>query len=81
MAKNITLAVDEKLLDQYRLLAAQQNTTVNALVRKHMEETVGMEKRRQSAIAKMLELGRTTKAKFDMSGWDREASYAPGGKV
>ncbi len=76
MTKNITLAVDEALLERYRLLAAQQNTTVNALVRQHMEDAVGLQQRRRDAIEQMLKLGRKTKARFDMGGWDRESTYA-----
>ncbi len=80
MTKNLTLAVDEKLLERFRLHAVERKTSVNALLRKHMEEAVGLEERRRSAIAKMLELGRKTSARFDMSAWDRAASYARGAK-
>lgn len=49
MAKNITLAVDEELLNRYRALAARQNSSVNALIRKHMAETVGARTEEQKA--------------------------------
>lgn len=75
MTKNLTLAVDEELLERFRLHAAERKTSVNALLRKHMEETVGLEERRRSAIAQMLELGRSSSARIDMSRWDRAASY------
>ena len=78
MTKNLTLAVDENLLERFRLHAAERKTSVNALLRKHMEEAVGLEERRRAAIANMLELGRNTPARFDMSGWDRAASYSRG---
>lgn len=78
MTKNLTLAVDEALLERFRLHAAERKTSVNALLRKHMEETVGLEQRRKAAIAKMLELGRNTSAKIDMSAWDRDKSYSRG---
>lgn len=80
MTKNITLAIEEDLLERFRLHAAERKTSVNALLRKHMEDAVGLEERRRNAIAKMLELGTTTKARFDMSGWDREASYSRGAR-
>ncbi len=80
MAKNITLAVDDELLERFRLHAAQRKTSVNALLRRHMEEAVGLEERRRSAIAQMLKLGRETKARIDMSGWDRAASYTRAAK-
>jgi Ribbon-helix-helix protein, copG family len=80
VTKNITLAVDDELLERFRLHAAQRKTSVNALLRRHMEDSVGMEERRRNAIAQMLKLGRETKARIDMSGWDRDASYARGTK-
>lgn len=80
MTKNLTLAIDESLLERFRLHAAERKTTVNALLRKHMEEAVGLEERRRNAIAGMLELGRTTRARIDMSDWDRAATYVRDGK-
>jgi hypothetical protein len=80
MTKNLTLAVDEELLERFRLHAAERKTSVNALLRKHMEETVGLEERRRKAISGMLELGRSTTARIDMSAWDRAASYDPKGQ-
>lgn len=78
MTKNITLAVDEDLLARYRVLAAERKTSVNALVRQHMAEAVGLEERRSKAIARMIELGQRSKARIDMRGWNREASYDRG---
>ena len=80
VAKNITLAVDDELLERFRLHAAQRKTSVNALLRRHMEEAVNLEARRRDAIARMLELGRNTKARIDMSAWDRDASYIRSGE-
>lgn len=80
MTKNITLAIEEELLERFRLHAAQRKTSVNALLRKHMEEATGLEERRREAIAKMLKLGKETKARIDMSGWDRTSSYSRGSK-
>jgi hypothetical protein len=76
MTKNLTLAVEEELLERFRLHAVQRKTSVNALLRKHMEEAVGLEERRRSAIEQMLTLGKETKARFDMSSWDRVAGYS-----
>jgi hypothetical protein len=39
--KNITLAIDDEVLDRARLVAAQRRTTVNAMVREFLAE-VGM---------------------------------------
>lgn len=41
MAQNLTIAVDEELLRRARALAHRQGTSVNALLRKHLETLVG----------------------------------------
>lgn len=59
---NITLAVDDQLLADYRLLAAEQRTTVNALVRKHMEDATGSAARRKAALQRLVEISRASEA-------------------
>lgn len=43
MTKNLTLAIDEELLDRARVLAAMKRTTVNAMVREYLEREVRRE--------------------------------------
>ena len=43
MAKNITLAIDEDLLDKVRVLAAIRRTSVNEMVRQFLEREVQRE--------------------------------------
>lgn len=43
MAKNITLAIDEDLLDKVRVLAAMKRTSVNEMVRQFLEREVQRE--------------------------------------
>ncbi len=64
MLKNITLTVDEGLLARFRLLAAEQRTSVNALVRKHMEDATGLAAKRADALSRLAELSRRSEA-FD----------------
>lgn len=82
MTKNITLAVDEEVLARYRVLAAEQRTSVNALIRKHMEEATNVAEQRREARAWM-----AAKARENMvndgspSGgetwrWNREDCYS-----
>lgn len=85
MLKNITLTVDEGLLARFRLLAAEQRTSVNALVRKHMEEATGIKARRSEALDRLAELSRRSEA-FDEANpvndeaegarFDRASTYA-----
>ena len=64
--KNLTLAIDDDLLASYRLLAAENRTTVNALVRKHMEEATGAAARRKAALDRLHELSLRSEA-FDVA--------------
>jgi hypothetical protein len=81
MAKNITLAVDDNILADYRVLAAEQRTSVNALIRKHMEEATGLADRRRQARAWMAAKGAENMANDDPQGpdgwrWNREDCYS-----
>lgn len=64
MMKNLTMAIDEDLLARYRLFAAEQRSTVNALVRKHMEEATGARERRKAALERLTALSLQSEA-FD----------------
>ena len=85
MMKNITLTVEEGLLARFRLLAAGQRSSVNALVRKHMEEATGALASREQALARLAELSRQSEAydeahpvqnESDAAKFDREDTYA-----
>lgn len=58
MNKNITLAIDEHLLDKVRVLAAMKRTSVNEMVREYLEREVKRETAQSSRAvvwAKMFE--------------------------
>lgn len=86
MSKNVTLSVDEGLLAKFRLLAAERQTSVNALIRQHMEEATGLAERRKQAIARMVELANASsqaskrssddRAQAETWRWSREETYA-----
>jgi hypothetical protein len=81
MTKNITLAVDEEVLAQYRMLAADQRTSVNALIRKHMDDVTGVAERRRQARAWMAAKGTENAKNDDLQGldgwrWNREDCYS-----
>lgn len=80
MTRNITLAVDEEVLERVRLLAAEQKTTVNAMVREFLVQKAsesGIAARRNAAVRKMLEMSRTSKAKLGKDWkFNREEIYA-----
>lgn len=75
--KNITLAVDEKVLKAARAYAASHGTTLNALVREHLASLVRKDERIEEARRGLLEL--IDKSTADMGPnykWNREALYA-----
>jgi hypothetical protein len=81
MTKNITLAVDEDVLASYRVIAAEQRTSVNALIRKHMEEATGLAERRREARRWMAEKANENAKNDDLQGeegwrWNREDCYS-----
>lgn len=73
---NLTLAIDEQLLKAARRLAAEQDKTVNQMVREYLEQLVS--DRRKIAREKLLEFMDNSTATFDTTKWKREDLYERG---
>ena len=73
--KNITLAVDESVLDEVRVYAAKRNTTVNGLVRDFLTSLAGQEDRTVRARRRLLELAERSKAEIGQITWTRDELY------
>lgn len=74
--KNITLAIDESLLDKVRVIAAERKTTVNQLVRLHLEQIARNEDRAKRAIADLRCMSLSTEARLGPDYvFDRAATY------
>lgn len=74
--KNITLAIDERVLDEVRVYAAERNTTVNALVRAHLEQLAGNRQHAKEAIEELRRMSETTEARLGPDyRWNREDCY------
>lgn len=73
--KNITLAVDEKVLADVRRYAAAQNKTVNALVREHLEQIARNENQAQQAIRELREMSNRSAAEVGPITWKRSDLY------
>ena len=74
--KNITLSVDEEVLDKVRIVAAQRKTSVNALVRDYLVDLATADDRAEHARRRLLELAKASTA--DMGSnykWNRDALY------
>ncbi len=74
---NITLSVDEKIVNRAREAAQAMGTSLNQLVREHIERLAGADQR--AADHKAYE-ARAAAAKGQLKGWkfDREEANARG---
>lgn len=73
--KNITLSVDEKVLNAVRRVAADSGTTVNALVREHLTRLAEHSDRAAQARRKLRELSAASEARIGASRWRRDDLY------
>jgi hypothetical protein len=69
--KNITLSVDEKVLAIVRRRAAEQNSSVNALVRDYLANLAAQEDRASQARTRLRELSALSKGRLGKKTWTR----------
>ena len=68
---NLTITVDDELLKRARIRALEENTTVNAVLRKHLERYAETTRQRR-AVARLLHLSQTARAKRGAARWNRD---------
>jgi Family of unknown function (DUF6364) len=74
--KNITLSVDEAILDKARVYAAKRKTTVNRLVRDHLEQLAANEQKVSTARERLLKLIDESPGRMGPDWkWNREDAY------
>lgn len=73
---NVTLSIDEDLLRRARIRALEEDTSVNALVRRYLQSYAGTSEAEQ-AVAEVLELAQGSRASSGPEGrsWTREDLY------
>lgn len=69
---NITLKIDEELLQKARRLAVRKKTSINAIVRKRIEEFVSGDLRREAAVKGLEAFYRQSKARVGAKTWTRD---------
>ena len=69
--KNITLAVDDAILDEVRVYAAKRNTSVNALVRDFLNGIAEQEDKTVRARRRLRELMDRTTLEVGPVTWSR----------
>ena len=73
---NLTLAIDDHLLDEVREIAARRRTTVNALVRDYLTQIAAEEGRIAQARKELLEPMETSTGRLGPDyEWNREELY------
>lgn len=70
--KNITLAIDEAVLDEVRVYAAKRNTTVNGLVRDFLTRLAEQEDRTVRARRRLRELMDRSTLEVGPVTWTRD---------
>ena len=74
--KNITLKVDERILESVRRFAADRGTSVNALVREHLSDIASRHDRARSARARLHELSQQRAESVGPINWTRDELHA-----
>lgn len=73
--KNLTLSIDEDLLQKARVLAAMKRSSVNEMVREYLAREVEAEKLQDEVSAALLKLATESEANFGPGPFIREEAY------
>jgi hypothetical protein len=75
--KNMTLAIDEGVLEKARAYAKRRGTTINALVREHLASVASEDERIEEGRRGLLELMDNSTGRLGPNyKWNREEIYA-----
>jgi hypothetical protein len=70
--KNITLSVEDKVLASVRRLAAERNSSVNALVRDYLTKLAAHESRADRARRRLRQLSEESAGRLGKKTWTRD---------
>jgi hypothetical protein len=70
--KNITLSVEDNVLAIVRRLAAERNSTVNALVRDYLTSLAAHDNRARRARARLQQLTMRSQGQLGKKTWSRD---------
>lgn len=76
MKKNLTLSIDEDLLQKARVYAAMEKTSVNEMIRRFLKRTTSSAGQRDEITAKLLELADTSEGRMGDYRPSREDTYS-----
>jgi predicted transcriptional regulator len=72
---NLTLSIEDDVLRAARKLAAERETTVNAMVRKFLAEQVAQKQRIKDSLARMTEIAEEGGMEVGPITWTRDELY------
>lgn len=73
--RNLTLAIEDDVLEAARKLAFEQGTTVNQLVRDHLADLVARKDQRRAAAERLKRAMQTELVEIGPRTWTREDLY------
>lgn len=73
--KNITLSVGDETLREVRRIAAERDTSVNALVREFLEQLASQRERRARLRRRLTKFAKKSKAEVGQVTWSRSDAH------
>ncbi len=72
MKRNLTLAIEEEVLDRARLVAAQRKRTLTGLVREFLQDLAVQDRARATALRRLRRLMTATPLEVGPATWKRD---------
>ena len=69
---NLTITVDKEVLKRARIRALEQDTSVNAVLRKYLNSYAGVAGTKREAVDRLVSLSRDASSRRGDSEWTRE---------
>lgn len=70
--RNVTIALDERLLREARRIALERSTTLNAMIREYLEALTQRESRGAEARRRIVQLCQESRAEIGPLDWSRD---------
>ncbi|MGH7884673.1 MAG: DUF6364 family protein [Thermodesulfobacteriota bacterium] len=70
--RNLTITIDEKILQKARIKALEQGTSVNAILREYLESYAGVNTVEENAMKDLIKLSKNSKSSRGKAKWSRD---------
>ncbi|MFZ7111666.1 MAG: DUF6364 family protein, partial [Desulfatiglandales bacterium] len=75
MKRNLTLSIDDDLLNKARIICQKRHTTLTKFVRSHLESLVHHDEEYQGAMKRIIALMNERPIRVGEKAWSREALH------